>query len=117
MKIIYIIIITYILIGPSAAISYAAMDNDVASDSDTVLNTIVQERIKAKKEYIEYKHQEEVKQKQAARDRILATRPIQKKKVADTSERKDIIIGAVLIAIALILTAYLHVSSKQKKVS
>jgi len=120
MKIIYTIILTYILVVSCAIASYAAMNDEVASDPDTVINTIVEERLKAKQEYKEYVHTQEIKKKEAAKAKALAQAKAHKEvaeKQKDDSKNNDVLIGSILIAIAIILTAYLHISSKARKAS
>jgi len=99
------------IVGTGAALSFAAMDDVTASDSDTVLNAIVQERIKAKQEYQQYKLMQKAEEK-----KLIQPKPdIISRKQTASSGKKDVLIGVVLVAIALALTAYLQWSSKQKR--
>jgi hypothetical protein len=106
-----IIMFLFIALNFNTTVLFSAMDDEISAGGNTVLDEIVYERERANQEYQRY-----IKDKQVTQIQPVSA-PIKKPiKHAETiASKKELITGIALIAIALLLTIYLHKSRKNRK--
>jgi len=109
MKIFPILAVISILLSCGSGLLFAAMRDE--TQPDLAINTVVQERLNAQQEYQAYIANKQAKEADS-KTPIVKSLP---KPSADLKNKKDMIIGVVLIFIAIVLTIRLYQLSKRKQ--
>lgn len=107
-RLIYFIFAVFIFY--EGAISFAVMDEEVSEEVG--ISSVVEERIKAKQDYEQYKLQKESLKKAPVQIKV----PIvyREKDLLYTRSRNDMLIGIGLILAAVILSVYVHLLTKKE---
>lgn len=111
----YLILVVIIVVFYEGVVSFAVISEEASPDD--VIDSVVEQRQKAKQEYKAYKLQRESEKKATKKIApIQVQAPMASERDAPDPRRKnDIMIGMGLILVAIILSIYVHQLSKKKQ--